>query len=280
MIETFHIENTLKEAYLPVISNQLNTQIDPFLAKIKRTNSDVWGKHIHKLIRCDDNNPDKFVQCVSELASIYATIEIPKNIVKTNNAGVLANLINDMMHDMIETTGKRIRNAFYDEDIVEEPNFKIKLDGIKKIFNLDESLYSVDRKYKVVQPTKYNNITIDDIIYSIKNSDDDYDFIIANTDLYRKLQEKGELVQSDDCKYYSIEGVRLLKAPVEKNKVYLLNSKDFFLHQLCDWKWVSDETNNILKYNEATHKYRATLVKYCNIICDRPDKQIELEIKE
>lgn len=280
MIETFHIENALKEVYLGVLSNQLNTQIDPFLAKITRTNSDVWGKDIHKLIRCDDNNPDKFVQCVSELASIYATIEIPKNIVKTNNAMILVHFINDIMRDMIETAGKRIRNAFYDEDKVEESDFKIKLDGIKKIFNLDESLYSVDRKYKVVQPTKYNNITIDDIIYSIKNSDDDYDFIIANTDLYRKLQEKGELVQGDDCKYYSIEGVRLLKAPVEKNKVYLLNSKDFFLHQLCDWEWVSDETNSILKYNEATHKYRATLVKYCNIICDKPYKQTEIEVKE
>lgn len=185
-----------------------------------------------------------------------------------------------MMNDMVETTGKRIRNAFYDEDEVEEPDFKIKLDGIKNIFNLDEPLYGVDRKYKLVNATKYNNINIDDVIYSIKNSDDDYDFIIANTDLYRKLQEKGELVQGDDGKYYSIEGVRLLRAPVEKNKVYLLNSRDFFLHQLCDWEWVSDETNSILKYNEATHKYRATLVKYCNIICDKPYKQIELEIKE
>lgn len=41
-------ENALKSVYLGVIQNQLNTNIDPVLSKIKQTTRDVWGKEIIK----------------------------------------------------------------------------------------------------------------------------------------------------------------------------------------------------------------------------------------
>ena len=36
--------NALKEVYLGVLANQLNTTINPLLTKINQTTSDVWGK--------------------------------------------------------------------------------------------------------------------------------------------------------------------------------------------------------------------------------------------
>ena len=42
----YEIENVLKEVYLGVISNQLNTQTDLVLAKIKQTTDGVYGKQI------------------------------------------------------------------------------------------------------------------------------------------------------------------------------------------------------------------------------------------
>ena len=49
MVTLATADNALKEVYLGVVSEQLNTSINPLLAKIKQTTSDVWGKEIRKL---------------------------------------------------------------------------------------------------------------------------------------------------------------------------------------------------------------------------------------
>lgn len=60
---------------------------------------------------------------------------------------------------------------------------------------------------------------------------------------------------------------------VEKGTMYLLNSEDFNLHQLCDWEWITGENGNILIPSATTPTYTATLVKYAELICDRPASQ-------
>ena len=55
--------------------------------------------------------------------------------------------------------------------------------------------------------------------------------------------------------------------------MYLLNTKDFKLHQLCDWEWLEGEDGKILKQNAHEAVYSATLVKYAELLCDRPNGQ-------
>lgn len=57
---------------------------------------------------------------------------------------------------------------------------------------------------------------------------------------------------------------------VPDNTMYLLNTDDFVLHQLCDWKWLEGEDGRVLKQNAGFPTYSATLVKYADLICDRP----------
>ncbi len=52
--------------------------------------------------------------------------------------------------------------------------------------------------------------------------------------------------------------------------MYLLNTDDFVLHQLCDWQWMESEDGKILKQVPGKAIYSATLVKYVDLICDRP----------
>ena len=42
MVTLTSADNALKKVYLEVISNQLNTNANPFLAKIEQTSKDVW----------------------------------------------------------------------------------------------------------------------------------------------------------------------------------------------------------------------------------------------
>ncbi|MDD6994603.1 MAG: phage major capsid protein [Candidatus Borkfalkiaceae bacterium] len=55
--------------------------------------------------------------------------------------------------------------------------------------------------------------------------------------------------------------------------MYLLNTDDFCLHQLCDWQWLENENGSILKQIAGKPAYSATLVKYAELLCVRPNGQ-------
>lgn len=55
--------------------------------------------------------------------------------------------------------------------------------------------------------------------------------------------------------------------------MYLLNTKAFKLHQLCDWQYLETENGKILRQTQGKPTYTATLVKYCDLVCDRPNGQ-------
>ncbi|MGN1222381.1 MAG: phage major capsid protein, partial [Christensenellales bacterium] len=63
---------------------------------------------------------------------------------------------------------------------------------------------------------------------------------------------------------------------VEDGTMYLLNTKEFELHQLCDWQWLASEDGRILKQNAGYPTYSATLVKYADLICNKPAGQAKL----
>ncbi len=58
--------------------------------------------------------------------------------------------------------------------------------------------------------------------------------------------------------------------------MYLLNTEDFALHQLCDWQWLESEDGGILKQVAGKPVYTATLVKYAELMCYRPCGQAVL----
>ena len=79
-------ENALKTVYLGVVSDQLNLNSNPLLAKIKQSTADVWGKEIRKLAPFGINggigagtedgslpqaNGNSYVQFVSTLKNLY-----------------------------------------------------------------------------------------------------------------------------------------------------------------------------------------------------------------
>lgn len=61
-----------------------------------------------------------------------------------------------------------------------------------------------------------------------------------------------------------------------QNTMYLLNTKQFCLHQLCDWKWLEGENGSVLHQIAGTPTYSATLVKYADLLCDLPGGQAKI----
>ena len=49
MVTMTSADNALKSVYLGAVSEQLDTAINPLLAKIQRSTADVWGKEVRRL---------------------------------------------------------------------------------------------------------------------------------------------------------------------------------------------------------------------------------------
>ena len=54
------------------------------------------------------------------------------------------------------------------------------------------------------------------------------------------------------------------------SNLYLLNTDDFKICQLCDWQWMEGEDGKILKQIAGKPVYTATLVKYAELLCVKP----------
>ncbi|MEG1510012.1 MAG: phage major capsid protein, partial [Clostridia bacterium] len=63
---------------------------------------------------------------------------------------------------------------------------------------------------------------------------------------------------------------------INEGDMYFLNTNDFKLHQLCDWRWIEGDGNKIIHQKSNTATYSATLVKYAEMICSKPIGQAKL----
>ena len=55
--------------------------------------------------------------------------------------------------------------------------------------------------------------------------------------------------------------------------MYVLNTDEFTLHQLCDWNWLEGDDGRVLKQIAGKPVYTATLVKYADLLCEKPAGQ-------
>jgi len=168
--------------------------------------------------------------------------------------------------------------------------------GIKRLFDktdANKELYGVDRsKYKWLYPyiddngsasTEISDAMIQTAINSIEEeTGNQIDFIAVSNDVrnayqtylttFRRNIDIATLAGGYKAMTYA--GIPVVyERFVEDGTMYLLNSKDFNIHQLCDWEWIEGENGNILIPSATTPTYTATLVKYAELVCDRPGAQ-------
>jgi len=63
---------------------------------------------------------------------------------------------------------------------------------------------------------------------------------------------------------------------VDAGAMYLLNTREFGFHQLCDWRWLEGDNGNVLRQIPGKAVYTATLVKYAELLCNKPAGQAML----
>jgi len=381
MVTLTSAENALKTLYLGVISEQLNTSINPLLAKIKQTSADVWGKEIRKLAPYGLNGgvgagtetgdlptagENKYAQFTQVLKNLYGTIEISDKAIRASetSAGAFVNLLNAEMEGLLRASSFNfgrmlfgdgsgylagvvsvsgttvtvdsvknlmegmivdfhnfatgiissasanrivsvnraaktitftypISGVVQDDFITVQNSYNNEITGLGSIFKTSGNLYGLSKtSYKWLTPyIKSDAGNISDIMLqtAIDKMEEDagsiVDFIVCSSGVKRAYQSYlTTFKQNVDVlnleggyKAISYNGVPLVSDRFcDDGTMYLLNTKDFVLHQLCDWSWLEGDDGKVIKQVPGKPTYKATLVKYADLICNRPYGQAKI----
>ncbi len=162
------------------------------------------------------------------------------------------------------------------------------LTGLARIFS-DEPLYGVDRTHAVMKPFTMKSvgaITEEGIQKAIDEIEavggGKVNMIICSRGVRRALVRYCRenqialptMTLGSDASTLSFNGVPVVVDDYCPNgTMYLLNTDHFKLCQLCDWQWMEGESGKILKQVPGTPVYSATLVKYAELLCEKPSAQ-------
>ncbi len=170
--------------------------------------------------------------------------------------------------------------------------------GLKAIFDLErETLYGLKRSenpwmnpYVKIGVGTIKEVTIQKTLDEIEaRSGSVPNIIICSWGVRRAIQKVlsnantklGVMELQGGYKAMSYNGIPIIADRfVENNTMYFLNTDDFVLHQLCDWQWLTGDDGSVLKQVAGKPVYTATLVKYAELMCTRPYRQVICLVKK
>lgn len=174
--------------------------------------------------------------------------------------------------------------------VVVQGSFGNEITGLKAIFSKSTNLYGLERANNPwLNPYAHREVgdisetvlqtALDDIE---SNSGSSVNFIICSFGVRRSLQalfatnkrSLDTMELAGGFKAMSYNGIPIVADRFcPEGTMYLLNTDDFALHQLCDWQWMEGDDGRVLKQIPGKPVYSATLVKYAELLCYRPKGQ-------
>ncbi len=175
--------------------------------------------------------------------------------------------------------------------ITVQGSYQNEITGLGALFNKESpTLYGLDRAqntwlnpYSYEEAGKLTETVIQTVLDGIEeNSGSQVNFIVCSWGVRRALQHEfssnrrmfDSMEIAGGYKTISYNGIPIVADRFcPKGTMYLLNTNDFVLHQLCDWQWLTGDDGRVLKQVPGKPVYTATLVKYADLICSRPNGQ-------
>jgi hypothetical protein len=195
----------------------------------------------------------------------------------------------DRVNKTVKLSGAVIESSAISQGSVMtvQGSFNNEITGLGAIFGGNKTIYGLDRTahnwlnpYVKTNAGEVSESLIQTALDTIEeNSGSAVNFIVCSWGVRRALQN---LFASNRRTIDTVElagGYRTMSyngIPVVADRfcpegtMYLLNTADFTLHQLCDWQWLEGEDGKVLKQIAGKPVYNATLVKYADLICARP----------
>ena len=210
--------------------------------------------------------------------------EMPANVVKRilrNSTSENRSIINQLLRYPKDSAGTIMTiQASYNHEIT----------GLGAIFGESANLYGINRSqnawlmpYAQKSVGEISELTIQTALDEIEErSGKSVNFIVCSWGVRRALQQLfsanrrniDTMELSGGFKAMNYNGIPIVADRFcPDGTMYLLNTNDFTLHQLCDWQWLADDDGRVLKQVPGKPVYTATLVKYAELICSCPQGQ-------
>ncbi len=114
-------QNALKDIYLDVVSEQLNTKTNVLFNEFKQTSQDIYGREVQRLVPYGINGGvcagdeggvlpagenNSYITFTSNLKNLYGTIEITDKAIKasSDDAGAFVNLLSAEMEGLLSSS--------------------------------------------------------------------------------------------------------------------------------------------------------------------------------
>ena len=177
-----------------------------------------------------------------------------------------------------------------DSFITVQGSYNNEITGLGAIFGEGDTLYGLSKQANTwLKPYSQANVgaiseaKLQKALDSIEESSGGaIDFIVCSWGVRRAIQKMfasskriiDTLELEGGFKALSYNGIPIVADRFcPEGTMYLLNTSDFTLHQLCDWQWLTGDDGKVLKQVPGKPVYTATLVKYADLICARPNGQ-------
>lgn len=160
--------------------------------------------------------------------------------------------------------------------------------GLRGIVN-NETLYGVKKTdYPIMNAKTYTAASTDafdedfvqKIIDDLEMNGTSVNFINCSYELKRIYQRYMTLYKKN-IEYTTLEdGMKVLThfgtpivptSQIKADECYFLDTNDFAFYELGDWKWLEDESGRVLRQHASKPAYSATLVKYTELVCHKPN---------
>ncbi len=239
---------------------------------------------------------------VSQVAGNVATVDSVKNLMegmvidfRTDDGEIIASasqkrIVAINRANKTVTVSGSISGVEAGSIITIQGSYNNEITGLKAIFSESGNLYGLNKAtHSWLKPyVKTNAGAISEQAIQLaldtieENSGSTVNFIVCSWGVRRALQnlfaENKRFVDTLELaggyKALSYNGIPIVADRFcPEGTMYLLNTNDFTLHQLCDWQWLEGEDGKVLKQVAGKPVYTATLVKYADLICARPNGQ-------
>jgi hypothetical protein len=167
--------------------------------------------------------------------------------------------------------------------------------GLEAVFDISRPLYGLDRvenrilmPYKDESKQKVSDLLFSSVIDNVEAYTSgviNYITCAPNVKLayqqylstFKRNIDIMEL--AGGYKTISFNGIPLVSERfVNNDMAYFLDTTAFKMHQLCDWQFIESENGRVLRQTQGKPTFSATLVKYCDLVCDKPNGQAMLKV--
>ena len=233
---------------------------------------------------------------ISAVSSNTLTLDSVKNVIE----GMIVDVKTSAGVDVV--TGKKVvavdratkkitlsgvGSAAATDIVTVQGSYNNELTGLKAIFGSSATLYGITRAshsflnpYKMTSCGSITEAKIQTALDTIEEqSGGAINFIVCSWGVRRAIQNLfasnkryiDTMELAGGYKALSYNGIPIVADRFcPDGTMYLLNTDDFTLCQLCDWQWLTGDDGRVLKQVAGKPVYNATLVKYADLLCARP----------